>query len=132
MKLHVLDIAMDDRLSDNDILCLTKTQCDAGSDTSIIESALQKKYAKHFNNDDNKFKIIAYGLSNDIKILEKEDFNEISIFNIRIQHFGNNPFSTALMCRCPNTKTSAFIDSLNHVVILIFYLEILTYMRLMK
>ena len=33
LKLHVLDIAMDDPLLHNDILCLTETQCEAGSDT---------------------------------------------------------------------------------------------------
>ena len=65
------------------IVCLTETQCETGSDTSIIESALQKKYTMHFNNSDNKFKSIAYDLSNDIEILAKEDFNGISIFNIR-------------------------------------------------
>ena len=107
---------MDDRLLDNDILCLTETQCKARSDTSIIESALQKKYTMHFNNSDNKFKSIAYGLSNDVEILAKEDFNGISIFNIRKQHFSNNPFSIALICKCPNTETSAFIDCLNYVV----------------
>ena len=40
-KLHVLDIATDHCLLDNDMLCLTETQCEAGSDTLIIESALQ-------------------------------------------------------------------------------------------
>ena len=42
LKLHVLDIAMDNHLLDNVILCLTETQCEPGSDTSITESALQK------------------------------------------------------------------------------------------
>ena len=70
----------------------------------------------HFNNSDNKFKSIAYRLSNDAKILVKEDFNGISIFNIRKQHFSNNPFSIALICRCPNTQTSALIDCLNYLV----------------
>ena len=82
LKLHVLDIAMDDRLLDNDILCLTETQCEAGSDISIIESALQKKNTMHFNNSNKKFKSIADGLSNAVEILVKEHFNEISIFNI--------------------------------------------------
>ena len=40
LKLHVLDIAMDDCLLTNDILCLTETQCGSGSDTSINEAAL--------------------------------------------------------------------------------------------
>ena len=115
MKLHVLDVAIDDYLLD-DILCLTETQCEAGSDTSIIESALQKKYIMHFNNSDNKFKSIAYGLSNDVEILAKEDFNGICIFNIRKQHFSNNSLSIVLIYRCPNTQTSAFIDRLNYVV----------------
>ena len=66
---------------DNDILCLTETQCEAGSDTSIIESALQKKYTMRFNNIDSKFKRVAYGLLNDVETLAKEDFN--GIFNIR-------------------------------------------------
>ena len=43
MKFHVLDIAMDNRLLDNDILCLTETQCETGSETSIINSALENK-----------------------------------------------------------------------------------------
>ena len=47
------------------IVCFTETQCETGSDTSIIESALQKKCAIHFNNSDNTFKSIAYGLSYD-------------------------------------------------------------------
>ena len=115
LKLHVLDIAMDDRFLDNDILCLTETQCEAGSDTSIIESALQKKYTMHFNNSDNKFKSIAYRLANDVEILAKGYFNGISIFNIRKQHFSNNPFSITLIQRCPNTQASAFIDCLNYV-----------------
>ena len=34
-----------------------------------------KKYNMHFNNSDNKFKSIAYDLSNDVEILVKEDFN---------------------------------------------------------
>ena len=83
MKLHVLDIAMDYRLLDNDILCLTETHFEAGSDTSIFRSALQKKYTMHFNNSDNEFKSIAYGLSNDEEILAKEYFNGIYIFNIQ-------------------------------------------------
>ena len=116
LKLHVPDIAMDDRLLGNDILCLTGTQCEAGSDTSITESALQIKYTMHFNNSDNKFKSIAYGLSNNVEILAKEDFNGIYIFNIQKQHFSNNPFSTVLIYKCPNTQTSAFIDCLNYVV----------------
>ena len=62
LKLHDLDIAMDDRLFDNDILCLTEIQCEAGSDTLIIESALDKKYTMHFKSSDNKFNSIAYGL----------------------------------------------------------------------
>ena len=37
---------------DNDILCLTKTQCEAVSGTSIVEQALQKKYTMHFNNSE--------------------------------------------------------------------------------
>ena len=99
LKLHVLDIAMYDRLLDNE------ARCEARSDTSIIESALQKKYTMHFNNSDNKFRSIAYDLSNDVEILAKEDFNGISIFNFRKQHFSNNPFSIALTYRCPNTQT---------------------------
>ena len=74
LKVHVLDIAMNDRLLDNDILCLTKTQCEAGGDTSIMESALQRKYAMHFKNSDNKFKTIASGLSNDVEILAKKRY----------------------------------------------------------
>ena len=50
LKLHVLD--MDDCLLDNSILCLTETQHETGSETSIIESALKKKYTMHFNNSD--------------------------------------------------------------------------------
>ena len=116
LKVHVLDIAMNDRLLDNDISCLTETQCKAGGDTSIIESALQRKYAMYFNNSDNKFKTIAYGLSNDVGILAKKDVNGTSIFNIRKQHFSNNPFSIALIYSCSNTQTSAFKDFLSYVV----------------
>ena len=58
LKLPVLDIAMDDYLFDNDILYLTEIQCEAGSDTSIIESALEEKYTIHFNNSDNKSNIL--------------------------------------------------------------------------
>ena len=57
---------MDYSLLDNDILCLTETQREAGSDTSIIESVLQKKCTMHFNNSDNKFKSITYTFSNDL------------------------------------------------------------------
>ena len=70
----------------------------------------------NFNNSDNKFKSIAYDLLNDVEILVKEDFNGISIFNIRKQHFSNNTFSTALIYRCPNTQKSAFTDCLNYVL----------------
>ena len=66
LKLKFLHIAMDDSLLDNGILCLTETQCEAGSGTSIIQSALQKKNTMHFNNSDNNFKSIAYSLSNDL------------------------------------------------------------------
>ena len=107
---------MNDRLLDNDILCLVETQCETDSDISIIESVLRKKFTMLFDNSDNKFKSIAYGLSNDVKILVKENFNGVSISNIRKQRFSNNPFSIALIYRCPNTKTSAFIDCLNYVV----------------
>ena len=65
---------------------------------------------------DNKFKSIAYGLSNGVEILAKEDINGISFFNIRKQHFSYNLFSKALIHRCPNTQTSAFIDCLSYVV----------------
>ena len=70
-----MDIAINDHLFDNDILCLTETECEAGSDNSIIDPALQKKYTMHFKNSDNKFKSIAYGLLRDLKILAKEEFN---------------------------------------------------------
>ena len=52
---------MDGRLLDDDTLCLTEIQCEAGSDTSIIESAFHKKYTMLFNNSDDKVKSIAYG-----------------------------------------------------------------------
>ena len=55
-------------------------------------------------------------MSNDVEILAKEDFDGISIFNIRKQHCTKNPFSIALIYRCPNTQTSVFIDCLNYVV----------------
>ena len=55
-------------------------------------------------------------MSNNVEILAKEDFNGIYIFNIQKQHFSNNPFSTVLIYKCPNTQTSAFIDCLNYVV----------------
>ena len=116
LKLHVWDITVDDRLLYNDILYLTETQYEAGSDTSIIESALLKNYIMQFNSSDNKFKGIAYGLSYGVEILAKEDFNRISIFNILKQHFSNNPFSIALIYRYPDTQTPAFIDCLNYVV----------------
>ena len=58
LKLHVLDIAMDDRLLDNDILPLTETQCEAGNDTSIIESAMQKQYTMYFNNSAVNSKVL--------------------------------------------------------------------------
>ena len=40
LKLHTLDISMDDCLLNNDTLCLTETEREADSDTSIIESTL--------------------------------------------------------------------------------------------
>ena len=57
----------------------------------------------NINNKDHKFKSIAFGLSNDVEILAKEDFNGIFAFNIRKQHFSNNTFATALIYMCPNT-----------------------------
>ena len=78
-QLLVLDIAMDDRLLDNYILCLTETQCEAGSDDYWISF----EYAIHFNNIDNKStNSTAYGLSDVIEILANKDFNGICIFNI--------------------------------------------------
>ena len=70
----------------------------------------------HFDNSDNKFTGIAYGLSNEVEILAKEDFIENSIFDIWNQHFSNNPFSIELIYRCPNIQTSAFMNYLNCVV----------------
>ena len=70
----------------------------------------------YFNNSDNKFKSIAYGLSNDVEILAEGDFNGMSIFNIRKQYFSNNSFSIKLIYRCPNIKTSDFINCLNYEV----------------
>ena len=54
-------------------------------------------------------------MSNYVEILAKEDFDGISFFNIRKQHFSNNPFSSALTYRC-DTQTSAFIECLKYVV----------------
>ena len=116
LRLHVLDITMDDRLLDNDILCLTETQCEAGSDTSFIASALQKKYTMHFNNSINKYKSIAYGVSNDIEVLVKEDFDGISIFSIRKSRCSSKSFSIALLYRSPNTQVSNLIDCINYIV----------------
>ena len=72
-----------------------------------------EKYTMHFNNTDNKFKSIAYGLSNDAKILAKEDFNGISVWK---QHFSNNLFSIVLIYSYPNTQTLTLIYCLNYVV----------------
>ena len=58
-------------------------------------------------------KSIAYGLSNDAKILAKEDFNGISVWK---QHFSNNLFSIVLIYSYPNTQTLTLIYCLNYVV----------------
>ena len=114
LKAHVLDIAKDNRLLDNDILCLTETHVEMNTDTSTIESALH--YTMHFNNNENKFKSIAYCYSKDIDVLTNEDLGGVSIFTIRKQQFSNNPISIAIIYRPPNSKLSEFFECLSYIV----------------
>ena len=53
----------------------------------LLNQLCRKKYTMNFNNSDNKFESIVYGLSNDVEILAKKNFNGISVFNIRKKTF---------------------------------------------
>ena len=57
---HALDIAIDNRLINNDILCFTETQIQPHYFASTIES-LFKNFVIYFNNNSNKFLSLAYG-----------------------------------------------------------------------
>ena len=57
LKKHFVDIAVDNRLTDSDLLCLTETRLGPTSNTSMVESSL--KYTMHFNSSENVFKSIA-------------------------------------------------------------------------
>ena len=41
---------------------------------------------------------------------------EFLFLTLEKQHFTNNPFSIAMICRCPNTQRSPFIGCLNYIL----------------
>ena len=78
---HALDIAIDNRLINNDILCSTETQIQPHYFASTIES-LFKNFVIYFNNNSNKFLSLAYGMHNNVQFIDREDFSGLSVFNI--------------------------------------------------
>ena len=57
---HALDIKYDQRLSINDVICLTETQIQMNQSVQTVISCLPN-CEMHFNNSDNHYSSIVYG-----------------------------------------------------------------------
>ena len=78
---HAHDIVSDNRLIDNNILCFAATQTEPHYSTNTIQSFF-KNLVIYFNNNSNKFLSLAYGLHNNLELIDKEDFPSLSVINI--------------------------------------------------
>ena len=78
---HALDIVSDDRLINNDILSFTETQIQPHYSNSTIQS-LFKNFVIYFNNNSNTFLTLAYGMHNNLELIDRDDFPGLSVLNI--------------------------------------------------
>ena len=84
---HAMDIASDKRLMSNDILCFTETQIEQTQNDTDDLNLVFNGFNIYFNNNQNKFMSLAYGLHDTTTVTEKEDFPRISIVKFRKTSF---------------------------------------------
>ena len=86
MKVRLLlklahDVVSDNRLINSVILCFTETQIEPHYSTNTIQSFF-KHFVIYFNKNSNKLLTPAYGLHNNLKLVDRDDFPGLSIVNI--------------------------------------------------
>ena len=72
-----MDIASDKKLMRNHILCFTETQIQQAQIDKDDLNLIVNGFNIYFNNNQNKFMSLVYGLHNTITVTEKQDFNKL-------------------------------------------------------
>ena len=85
-------------------------------DVKEIEASFQKQFKIHFSADENKYQSIAFCYSNDVHILDHEDYNAVSVFDILKPSFYKSHITVALLYCSPSFRQIAFINQLTYFI----------------
>ena len=111
-----MDIASDRRLMSNDSLCFTETEIQqTQSDTNDLNLVLNG-FNIYFNNNQNKFMSLAYGLHNTISVTEEEDFPGISIVNLKRWHFLKKALNQMILYKGYGQTLATFYEYLLYFI----------------
>ena len=89
---HVDDIISDNRIINNGVVGFTETQIKPSDSTCKVIETLNL-FNINFNNNKNKFLILAYLFINDVAVLNKFDANGISILSFKKYAFADRVFT---------------------------------------
>ena len=95
----------------NDILCFTKTQIQPHSTSSI--PSLFKNFMIYFNNNSNKFLILAYGLHYNLELIDQENFPGLSVLNIAKSLYSKGPLFLLILYKTNSQPPTLFSDCLH-------------------
>ena len=112
---HALDIVSDNRLINNDVLCFTETQIQPHYSTSTIQS-LFRNFVIYFNNNSNKFLSLAYGIHNNLELIDREDFPGLSVLNIVKGSYSKIPLQLMILYKPNSQPLTLFSDYLHYMI----------------
>ena len=110
------DIASDKRLMSNDILRFTETQIEqTQSDTDDLNLVFNG-FNIYFNNNQNKFMSLTYGLHDTITVTEKEDFPGISIVKFKKTPFCEKALNLMMLHKGHSQNLTSFYEYLLYFI----------------
>lgn len=94
---HVIGTASDKKLLSNDNLCFNETQMQLTQSHTVDLNLVFNGFNIYFNNNQNKFISLVYGLHDTIVVIEKEDFPGISIFELKKMVYSEEPLNLMIL-----------------------------------
>ena len=110
---HTTDIVNDDRLMQNDILFFTETQIPINEN---VQTEDFEHFKMFFNNNENKYLSLAYGLHDNITLEGKCDYPGFSIITIKKASFYSLSLTLMLLYKPNRQSISSFCECLNYFV----------------
>ena len=104
---HVVDISKDQRLINNDFICLTETQMKITQPVYEVSEQLQM-FNMYFNNNENQYLSIAYGYSQSISVLDHTDHPGFSEVRFLKSSFAKPSFTLMILYRKNSQSLESF------------------------